>query len=210
MVHLSLAPTATGTRVTVAHEYQLTAGNTMHLDGLWCLPLQNLRTWVETGRVLWRPDYSNLPRGEIRVAVEAEASPVTVFDALIDPAQLSRWMMATSPKVEPAVGGTYDLGWPDKEGRPLKILDIVANSRLSYSWSDSDSPGTVVTWELEASGGGTRITLVHSGFDESVPLDDYYGGWADFLLRLVGISERGASWTAPEWAASETVVERTQ
>lgn len=207
VTRLFVVPTPGGTRVTAQQEYQPEDGNDLNLDGAWCLLFQNLRSWVETGNVVWRPDYSNVPRGELRFAVDAQASSATVFNALIDPAQLSRWMMAESPTVVPEIGGTYDLGWPEGDGRPLKILDIAQDSRLAYNWDDAQAPGSVVTWELEGSGGATRITLVHSGFDESHPLDDYYGGWADFLMRLVGLCEQGPSWTAPAWSVTRTAAE---
>ena len=201
VVTLSLTPSEGGTHLTFAHDFEPVDGETVSLDGFWCLAVQNLRSWVETGKVSWRPDYSNALTGEMRLSVVAQANAATVFEALIDPTQLSRWMMASSPTVTLEVGGTYDLGWSETDGHPLKILDILEDSRLSYSWDDRSSPGTIVTWELEGSEGATRITLVHSGFDRSVPLDDYYGGWGDFLLRLVGICEQGPSWVGPAWSA---------
>lgn len=201
VVTLRLAGTAAGTRVTAYHEFELEEENATQVDGSWCLPLQNLRNWVERGEAALRPDYSNLPSGELRFVIDVQATPETVFNALIEPAQLNRWMMSDSATIEPESGGAYDLGWPEGDGRPIKILDIRQDSLLVYSWDDRHAPGTTVSWELEGSGGATRITLVHSGFDDSMPLDDYIGGWADFLVRLVGICEQGPRWTPPEWSA---------
>ena len=207
VVSLTLAPTSAGTLVTARHEYQQQDGSDVYLDGAWSLALLNLRSWVETGNEALRPDYSAVPSGELRLTVEAQATPATVFNALLDPALLSRWMMAASPTVEPEIGGTYDLGWPKGDGRPLKITDIAQDSRLAYSWDDRQAPATVVSWELEGSDGATRITLIHSGFEDSIRLDDYFGGWADFLVRLVGLCEGGPNWTAPAWSASQDVAE---
>jgi len=140
--------------------------------------------------------------GEVRLDITAAVSPEVVYRALTEPDQLSRWMMADNATVEPAVGGRYDLGWPEGWGRPLAIVDLEPDKRLTYSWADPAIEGTVVTWELEGSHGATRITLVHSGFGaEAASQGGYYGGWADFLVRLKWMVEKGAAWVGPKWVA---------
>lgn len=168
------------------------------IPDFWCLTLQNLRSHVEDGIVAWRPDFTLHPRNEIRLELETSATPETVFDALLSPAQLERWMMATNPTVEPLPGGAYNLGWQEEWGRPLSILELDAPNRLAYSWADPAIEGTIVTWELERSGGATRITLIHSGFSGAPTDEGYYHGWADFLVRLKRLVEKGPTWRAPE------------
>jgi uncharacterized protein YndB with AHSA1/START domain len=187
------------TRVTVEPESE-----EFVMSDFWCLSLQNLRSWVEDGVVAWRPDFSLVHQGEVRLEITTAASPEAVFEALLEPEQLSRWMMANDATVEPVAGGRYDLGWPDGWGRPLAILELEPAKRLKYSWSDPDVEGTVVTWELEGADGATRITLVHSGFGSATSGDEYYGGWADFLVRLKWMVEKGAGWVGPAWVAPHT------
>ena len=166
--------------------------------GFWCLALQNLRSYVEEGVVAWRPDFGLQFGSEVRLEISAAAGPGVVYRALMEPDQLSRWMMADDAIVEATVGGRYDLGWPEQSGRPLAILELEPDKRLTYSWADPAIDGTVVTWELEGSDGATRITLVHSGFgDQAASQGEYYGGWADFLVRLKWMVEKGAGWVGP-------------
>ncbi|MBA4179243.1 MAG: hypothetical protein C0506_01505 [Anaerolinea sp.] len=196
-VIVSLQPASGGTLLTVRHENPpKRAGGTSSLADFWCLTLQNLRAWVEEGAVASRPDFTLAPADEVRLAIETTASPETVFNGLLDPAQLNRWM-AVSARVEPVIGGEYSMGWDESGGHPLKILELVPASRLSYSWADAGEQDTVVTWELDGSEGATRITLVHSGFDGRKPHGEYYSGWADFLVRLKYLSEQGDTWRGP-------------
>jgi len=179
-----------------------TAPDGADFSDFWCLALQNLRSYVEEGVVAWRPDFALEFGGEVRLDITAAVSPEVVYRALMEPDQLSRWMMADNATVEPAVGGRYDLGWPEGWGRPLAIVDLEPDKRLTYSWADPAIEGTVVTWELEGSHGATRITLVHSGFGaEAASQGGYYGGWADFLVRLKWMVEKGAAWVGPKWVA---------
>ncbi len=53
-----------------------------------------------------------------------------------------------------------------------RVLEVVPNARLSYSWAgghetntDYGAPlDTIVTWTLTPVDGGTRVQLVHAGF----------------------------------------------
>jgi hypothetical protein len=90
------------------------------------------------------------------------------------------------------VGGKYDFGW---SGGPINILEIEPGRKLSYSWHYGDDPETIVTWALEGSEGGTRLTLVHSGFAPDRPTHDYTTGWHKFVNDLKSMIEIGSSWT---------------
>jgi uncharacterized protein YndB with AHSA1/START domain len=89
---------------------------------------------------------------------------------------------------KPCVGGKIDFGWG---GGPIKILEVETDRKLSYSWHDGDDPETVVTWTLEGSDGGTRLTLVHSGFGPERPSGDYTAGWYYFVNSLKSMAELG-------------------
>jgi uncharacterized protein YndB with AHSA1/START domain len=197
VVTVSLAPAATGTLVTVNQQRRPEGeGNSAILTDFWCLALQNLRSCVKGGAAAWLPDFSVPQLDVVSLSVDAQASPEAVFACLTQAELLDRWI-ANGATVEAKHGGTYDLGWEDIHGRPLKILDLEPNRKLVYSWADPDQQDSVVSWKLEGSAGATRITLVHSGFGDSKPRDDYYGGWADFLVRLKCLAEQGAPWRGP-------------
>lgn len=124
VVAVSLTPVSDKTLVTVDQRVvgNLNEGSTNHAD-VWCLALQNLRAWVETGSAAWLADFSVPTTGEVRLELTAAASPTRVFAGLIEPGLLNRWI-AVDATVEPRVGGAYDMGWGDGDGRPVKILDI--------------------------------------------------------------------------------------
>lgn len=199
-VEFELAPTENGTTLNLRHDGLPDDKDGAHgYAGFWGNALQNLRGWVERGAIGWQPDYSaTQPTRELRVSVQASVSPEVAFRALTEPAQLERWMMAENARVELTPGGVYDLGWA-ADGRPVKVLEVDPDRRLSLAWEDKGIAGTVATWSLEGSDGGTRITLVHSGFGETGAGQDYYLGWGDFLTRLKFFAEQPETWRAPSF-----------
>jgi uncharacterized protein YndB with AHSA1/START domain len=120
---------------------------------------------------------------------------------LIEPEQLSRWVGGKA-SVEPRVGGRYDFGW---DHGPIKILDLQPDKALEYSWNYAETGDTVVRWELEGSKGKTKITLVHSGFNEKdrKASGGYSFGWQAFLVSLRRMLEVGPSWRAIDWLEGE-------
>lgn len=164
------------------------------LSDFWSISLDNLRSWIERGEEGAQFDFSKTPHGEAHVAIDIDASKSEVFEALINPSLLDRYIGRGS-EVVPEVGGTYDLGW--KVGGPIKILELVPDERLAYSWIYGDEPETVATWTLEDSGGKTRLMVVHSGFALDRPCEDYYAGWAKYLTWIKSLVETGSKWVAP-------------
>lgn len=167
------------------------------VEAFWSMALENLRGYVERGAPGLRFDFANIPYGDVRCSIEINADPDAVFDTLINPDQLDRYMSAAPARVEAEVGGEIDLGW-SSEG-PQKILDLVPGERLSYSWrsGNDDVVGTVVTWEVAGSAGRTRLTLVHSGFAPDRAGMDYGLGWLDFMNRIKQMLETGDRWEKP-------------
>jgi uncharacterized protein YndB with AHSA1/START domain len=93
-----------------------------------------------------------------------------------------------SVRIEPRVGGRFievydlDTGEGFEVGR---VLVWQPGQRLSFSWTqvgwDSDAH-TIVTVTFTAVEAGTRVTLVHDGFDSVASdgpryRDGYAGGW---------------------------------
>lgn len=159
------------------------------MANFWSICLENLRAWIEKQRVATRCDFSTVSIGDVNLQIDIDAPGNKVFDALILPDQLDRYM-GEGAEVEPVKGGKYSYGWG--EG-PVKILEIEENKRLSFSWKYKNEPDTVVTWELEGSGGKTRLTIVHSGFGDRLS-DDYNIGWMEFLNIIKLMVETGPSW----------------
>jgi uncharacterized protein YndB with AHSA1/START domain len=158
-------------------------------EDFWFLSLENLRRHLD-GKPLVRCDFSKPMYGDIQHTVEIDGSREAVFEALIRPEQLERWI-ASQATVEPRAGGRYDLGW--NGAGPVKILELVPNEKLACSWPEHETE-SVVTWTLEDSGGKTRLTLVHSGFAPNKPTGGLNAGWLNFASWVKSIVEYGPGW----------------
>lgn len=197
-VTLELASSNKGTILTLTQEIPERPPGEASLADFWGLSFENLRRLLmnESGPLFC--DFSTTHRREAIVTAQINKPPKEVFPGLIDPQQLERYL-ADKATVEPRVGGKIDFGWEGGQGRakggchgPIKILELEPDHKLSYSWRFQEE--TVVTWVLEDSEGGTRLTLVHSGFGKDRSTDDYTCGWWKFINSLKSMVEIGDSW----------------
>jgi len=85
---------------------------------------------------------------------ELRHSPEKVWQALTDPAHLREWAPFVADGNLGTVGATVSLTWV---GTPTPIETTVARADASRLLEYGD-----IRWELEALGGGTRLTLWHS------------------------------------------------
>lgn len=88
---------------------------------------------------------------------ELRHSPEMVWQALTDPAQLREWAPFDADGNLGAVGSTVQLttiGTPALHVTGTTVTRADMAKVLEYSWGGGD-----VRWELEALGGGTRLTL---------------------------------------------------
>ena len=88
---------------------------------------------------------------------ELRHSRETVWQALTDPAHLHEWAPFDADGSLGTAGGTVTLttvGAPAQYVSETKVTRADAPSALEYNWGDMD-----MRWELEAVGGGTRLTL---------------------------------------------------
>lgn len=161
-------------------------------EDFWFLSLDNLRRYIDGKTGVVRCDYSAIKPGDVHQEIEIEGPAEAVFAALINPEELNRWI-ASQARVEPKVGGQYELGW-GRSGS-LKILELVPNEKLT-TLSPEDKE-TVMTWTLAESGGKTRLTLVHSGFAPDEQTDGLQTGWLNFMNRIKAMVEYGPAWQPP-------------
>ena len=64
------------------------------------------------------------------------------------------------------------------------MLEVEPEKLLRYTFSEG-SLDTTITWRLESEGAGTRLFLVHDGFDpESPALVGMGNGWPTILRRV--------------------------
>ena len=103
-----------------------------------------------------------------------------MFDILTKPELVRAWCGGDA-EIEPVIGGRYSFGW--EGGGPVEIVDLAAPNRLAYTWAYPPEPESLVTWELEGSGGRTRVTITHTGFGDR-EVGDYEAGWTSFLVTI--------------------------
>jgi uncharacterized protein YndB with AHSA1/START domain len=155
------------------------------LHTYWALSIANLADHVEGRDLTPKVDFTS-PR--TRTAFTIGATPDKVFEALVDPGKFGEWFGARM-EIELYVGGRWSMGGFDNDPSPAKILELQPDRRLAIAWPD----GIANTWELEGSGGGTRLTFVQSGFDDGRPAYAAWGGW------LGGFAELRRYLEIPDW-----------
>ena len=84
---------------------------------------------------------------------ELRHSPEKVWQALTDPAQLVEWAPFVADGNLGTAGSTVTLTWVGT-GKPVETTVTRADAPSLLEYDD-------IRWELEASGGGTRLTLWH-------------------------------------------------
>jgi uncharacterized protein YndB with AHSA1/START domain len=91
---------------------------------------------------------------------ELRHPPEKVWQALTDPAQVREWAPFDADGSLGTVGTTVKLttvGAPRAQVSETKVTRADAPRVLEYDWGGND-----IRWELEAFGGGTRLTLWHN------------------------------------------------
>lgn len=93
-----------------------------------------------------------------------------VWEAITDKAKMKHWYFDLS-EFQPQVGFEFSFTGQGAKGEKYihlcKILEVVENKKLSYSWTYKDYPGySVVTFELFEEGKDkTRVKLTHAGIE---------------------------------------------
>lgn len=85
--------------------------------------------------------------------------PKRVWDALTDPAELSEWAPFDADRSLATIGPVKlaTIGTPTPQISESKVTRAEPPRLLEYSWG-----GNELRWELEATGGGTRLSLWHN------------------------------------------------
>ena len=116
---------------------------------------------------------------------ELRHSPEKVWQALTDPAQLREWAPFDADASLGTAGNTVKLttvGAPAPHVTETKVVRAEAPKLLEYGWG-----GNNMLWQLEAFGGGTRLTLWTSINRHWISMGA--AGWHvcfDVLDRLLG------------------------
>lgn len=130
----------------------------------------------------------------IRTDLLLPQDPATVWRALTDPTLLAEWLMPND--FAPTVGHRFTFTTDPVpahgfDGRiDCEVLMIDPPHRLTISWSGGNLD-TTVTWTLTPERTGTRLRLIHDGFDDTDPVQTITkkilgGGWSGHLAQRLG------------------------
>ena len=130
-----------------------------------------------------------------------------IWATLVRPDLMARWLKMTPAGFKPVVGNqftytTSPAGAWDGTIR-CEVTDVVPNRRLAYRWrgGHADNIGygslldTTVTLTLEPAEGGTRLRVVHSGFElprNETAYRSMIGGWTGVVARIRALTDEGA------------------
>jgi uncharacterized protein YndB with AHSA1/START domain len=123
--------------------------------------------------------------------------PDKVWRALTDPVLLAEWLLPVVD-LELETGAAFAFktqphpGWDGTVN--CRFLEIEAERKLSYTWvvGDNMELDTVVTFTLERTTSGTRLSLVQSGFrpDQKQNFGGARYGWKMMGGKLVDLLAR--------------------
>ena len=121
-----------------------------------------------------------------------------VWRALVDRTEFGAWFRVALPPGNFTAGEsvTGQIMYPGYEHlvMDVEVVEVTPEERLSFRWvasiDDSTETKTLVTFTLEDASGGTRLTLVESGFDQLPPdlrekaYRENEGGWAEQMQNI--------------------------
>jgi uncharacterized protein YndB with AHSA1/START domain len=130
----------------------------------------------------------------ISIDLELLHSPQKVWRALTEPQLLAQWLLP-AVDLELARGAAFTLQAPPQPGWDglvsCQFVEIEPQRKLSYTWRVGELD-TVVTFTLEPTASGTRLSLVQSGFkpEQKQNFGGARYGWKMMGGRLVDLLGR--------------------
>jgi uncharacterized protein YndB with AHSA1/START domain len=131
----------------------------------------------------------------IERTVEIAHPPASVWAALTTAAGLGSWF-GNEATIDLRPGGSARMRWNDGPTVEMRVERVEEPTVFGFTWHiyglpEDDPRRTYVEFTLEPAGGGTRLTVVESGFaqlPDDVYRKSYDGnteGWAKELGELV-------------------------
>lgn len=128
----------------------------------------------------------------IDLAIETAIGPEAAWQAVTLPERMALWFTEATPLG--GVGATYRLDFGEGSVVAGEVVRLDPGHRFAYTWAWEGAEGsaTTVEWTVEPrAGGGSRVRLVHSGWEpgEETARDDHEAYWTGYLDDLRDILE---------------------
>ncbi|HEX2028073.1 MAG TPA: SRPBCC domain-containing protein [Nitriliruptorales bacterium] len=125
--------------------------------------------------------------------MDVKRSVTAVWDALAQSEQLARWFATVDPPLRPGARSRADFG--DGDFFDVAVAGMTPPTELELEWSflGVGSPHSV-RWTVRELPVGARVEVVdHDPLRPPREAAEMVSGWSDFLVRLRGYLETGAS-----------------
>ena len=130
--------------------------------------------------------------GAVVVVKRVRAPMAAVFEFLVDPLKLVRWL-GQEVEIDPQPGGRF---WVNMNGTDVAMgnyVEVTPPHRVVFTWGWQGSPhmppaSSTVSIVLTEDGDHTLVELCHRdlpGGDDA----DHRGGWESYLPGLAAVSE---------------------
>ena len=123
---------------------------------------------------------------EFATSVEIQAPPEVVFEYLVDPERMVRWM-GRHAELRPVPGGIFRV---DVNGALFsgEFVEVERPRRVVVTWgldgaADLPPGSSRVEFQLTPTATGTRLDLRHSGLPDTRAAS-HGAGWGNYLARL--------------------------
>ena len=128
------------------------------------------------------------PGDLVEIEIELTAPPEEVFPYLVDGERYARWQ-GVRAELDPRPGGIYRV-WMDADTVARgTFLEVEAPTRVVFTWGwegnlDVPPGSSTVTITLRPSGGGSVLSLRHTGLPDGATAALHRQGWTMFTSRL--------------------------
>ena len=133
---------------------------------------------------------------QIKAALKIQKPAHQVFEAIVDPAQMSNYFISkSSGRMEE--GKTLQWQFPEMDMEfPIRVKKVEQDKFISYEWDDVDGAKTLVQMTLKPVGDNEAFITITEGTKENNEAGiNWLGrnteGWANFLACLKAWLEYG-------------------
>jgi uncharacterized protein YndB with AHSA1/START domain len=150
-------------------------------------------------------DFGKIAAAEVVFERRLDAPRERVWRALTDPEELAAWLAPA--EIDLREGGALVLEFDDGIERGT-ITEIREPEVIAYTWNEGKTD-SLVRFELEADGDGTRLTLRHT-FEREIDLSSFGAGWHHHLELLVAqVTGSPISWDRNRYRELKVEYERS-